>query len=375
MYLKEKWSVADFSNAMENSARSMADKRFIRASNDKLIFNGFWRNGDKSNICIWLKKATWADAKTGEGGGCKDFAKIAFNLTLPEFMNRFGQSSHLPYFRTTKVTSKQTQHDQSLHDIWSKLLGTNKSHLKLAERWLSSERGFNSPREYIGSGFSILEKNDIALFNLQHHSFLNQRLSLGHQLVVPLRSVLSNKVVNLFFRALPNVDKNEKSRLLPGMGGWSESDGSPRGFGFPHLINDFSKLILCEGMADYFAAECLLECAGNYLAIGAANASALINWANWLSMTKYKGSVIILYQLDRDQTGTISSSSIGQSKASQTLKTLLENRISALLFKWPSFLKKTLAYEHAPNDIADICKVFGTKAISEHFVATLNEGN
>jgi hypothetical protein len=118
----EKWSVADLSHAMEQSIRSHANPKFIKISNDKLIFNGFWRNGNKPNTCIWLNKATWADAKTGEGGGCKEFAKTAFNLSLPEFMEQFGHSFVQPSFKPTVVTKKNKPTNKTIDEIWSTLL-------------------------------------------------------------------------------------------------------------------------------------------------------------------------------------------------------------------------------------------------------------
>lgn len=376
MSLKEKWSVSALARAMEQSVRSQANQKFIKTTNDKLLFNGFWRSGDRSNVCIWLNKATWADAKTGEGGSCKEFAKVAFNLSLPEFMERFGHASiaspSIPSIRVSKQHARQTT---SIDDIWSRLVESKNNSLDYAEHWLKEVRGFDSPREAIGSGFLSLEKKHLSLFDVEHHNFILQRLSVGPQLVVPIRSPVSQRVDNLFFRCLSNVDINDKSRLLPGRGGWTEKEGSPRAFGFPHLIHDFPKLILCEGMADYFATECLLGCGANYLAIGAANASALNNWASWLSTTGFKGSVIILYQLDKDPLGRISSLGVGQSKASQALKTLLENKISASLFKWPNFLKCVDTSKHQPNDIADVCKAYGSKAISDQFMATLSEVN
>lgn len=371
MSLKEKWSVSDFAIAMEQSARSLANQKCIRASNDKLVFNGFWRNGDKSNVCIWLKKATWADAKTGEGGGCKEFAKVAFNLSLPEFMDRFGRPSVAIQSAPIKVPKRLPQQIISINDVWEKLVDDiNDSH---AEQWLKEARGFDALNETIGSGFLSLEKKHLAFFNTEHHNFILQRLALGHQLVVPIRNTASDRVKNLFFRSIENIDIETKSRLLPGCGGWTEKDGGPRAFGFPHLIHDFPKLVLCEGMADYFAAECLLGCDDNYLAIGAANANALNNWASWLSVTNFKGRVIILYQLDPDSSGRLSHLGVGETKAAQALKTLLTNKVSASLFKWPSFLKRIDGHKHRPNDIADICKVYGTKSISDQFVATLSE--
>ena len=79
-----------FCYSYENSITSHANDRALTQDGNELKFNGFWRNGDKQNVCAWLDRATWHDAKTGEGGGCKEFAKIAFGMNLSDFMERFS---------------------------------------------------------------------------------------------------------------------------------------------------------------------------------------------------------------------------------------------------------------------------------------------
>jgi len=370
---KAQWELNDFSQAMANAIFQNAHHRYLKQNGDMLKFNGFWRNGDKQNICAWLNKATWHDAKTGEGGGCKEFAKVAFNQTLPEFMERFGRTISIKTFK--KTTPAKAFVIKPIDEIWSQLFEKSNNRSSQAEQWLEKNRGFDSPRKFIGSGFASLEKDDVALFHPQHHNFIKHRLSLGPQIIAPIRNVFSNKPQNLFFRTISDVNKSDKSRLLPHSGGWSEQDGSLRAFGFPQLIQDFSKLILCEGMADYFAIECLLGCDENFLAIGASNAAALNNWATWFSTVKYKGNVIILYQLDADQFGKISTHGVGQLNATKALKILLQNKVSASLFKWANFLRRIKTHEHRPSDIADVCKIYGTKSISDQFITTLNEAN
>lgn len=85
-----------------------------------------------------------------------------------------------------------------------------------------------------------------------------------------------------------------------------------KSFRFPHLIDDFPNIVLCEGMADYFAAEYLLDKNEKYLALGAANADALIKWAQWLGEKQYQGCVHFIYQLDLNDEGKISTAEIGQ---------------------------------------------------------------
>jgi hypothetical protein len=366
------WTNSDFAVAMSNGVGAAAHPRFIRREKDKVLFNGFWRDGDKQNVCLWLDKATWHDAKTGEGGGCKEFAKTAFNMTLPEFMERYGRAQiHIAPKKF--ANPKASVLGKSVHKVWTELNKKDSYRSDRAGEWLNTERGFDCPRDHIGSGFANLYEGDEHLFEKQHQSLIQHRISLGPQLTAPIRGVHSDEVKNLFFRAMTEVSKEEKSRLLTGCGGWSEPDGSPRAFGFPHLIHEFQNLVVCEGMADYFAAECLLDCDRNYLPIGASNASALVSWSTWLLTSGYQGKVIFLYQLDKDPFGKVSSKGIGQTKTTEALRLLLNNKINAALFNWPLFIKFTNANTYRPGDIADICKADGCRAMAENFLNALNE--
>lgn len=321
-----KWESYDLSQAMLKAIECSADPRYLSRSSDKINFNGFWRNGNRSNVCAWLDKATWSDAKTGLGGGCKDFAKVAFNLSLPEFMGQFGHTSRAESSVSrdkldiaVKNTPKLTK---PVDDIWQELCRRDQPRSDLAAQWLADRRGFGSPRRGIGSGFANLIDEDVELFAPQHQNFIKHRLSLGPQLVAPLRGVHSDKVNNLYFRAIDDVSKDEKSRLLSGAGGWTESDNSPRAFGFPHLIKDFSNIVLCEGMADYFAAELLFADNEKWLPIGASNAESLKKWASWLSKNKYPGKVTIVYQLDPDDDGELGTEKVGPHKAIEAMQVL-----------------------------------------------------
>lgn len=350
-----KWTTFDFSNAIKNAVLSNASNNFLSVKSDKVLFNGFWRNGDKQNICLWLDKATWHDAKTGEGGGCKEFAKTAFNLELREFMTRYGQLPLEKPIQESLRKAPSTPLTKLVSQLWAQLQQKDLHRPDKAAEWLSEQRGFDKPRVHIGSGFSNLDLSDVQLFESQHHRLIAHRVSLGPQLIAPIRGPHTDQVQNLFIRALGNVPKEEKSRLLTGAGGWSEPSGSPRAFGFPHLIHDFPNLVLCEGMADYFAAECLLGNEHKYLPIGAANAAALPKWAQYLVDTKYYGRVILVYQLDINNHGMVAASQTGQLNATNSAKILRTAGIKTELFNWVFFLKMIPGLKIIPRDLADIC--------------------
>lgn len=375
------WSVDDFSHAMANAISAVASPKLTKKADNKISFNGFWRNGDKQNICVWLDKATWHDAKTGEGGGCKEFAKTAFNMDLAEFMNRYGALNPDPR-PTTKlvpiVFQKKPSIGRTVHELWQHLQKVEIAREDVAGEWLIKKRGIESPRQVLNCGFANLHREKISIFDAQHQSFITHRVSLAPQIVVPLRGTASTEIKNLFFRSIVNVSKEEKSRLLPNVGGWTEHDGSPRAFGFPSLIKDSPHLILCEGMADYFSVKFLINGNRDFLSIGAANADGLSKWAKWLVTTKYKGRVTVLYQIDEDENGALNTKRIGPKKAVEALRYLKENQVHAQLFDWPFYLRHTSSHPSRINDIADSLsteityKECGSHHLQEVFLLSLN---
>jgi hypothetical protein len=355
-----KWTVDELSQAMANAIFASANSRLLKQQGDIVKFNGFWRKGDKQNVCAWLNKAAWHDAKTGEGGGCKEFAKVAFNINLPEFMERFGPHKLLASSDFKKAINDKPGPSpvtliKSVEQIFQSLCRPDKIRNDRASEWLE-ERGLVDPRSYIGSGFANLNESDISIFDDQHQNFIRQRLSIAHQIIVPLRSPDSAQAKNLFFRSISSCPKEDKSRLLPNAAGWHEPDGAPRAFGFPHLINDFPNLILCEGMADYFTTELLLDCEHNFLPIGVGSASALPKWAIFLAEQGFDGNVIIIFHLDQDKNGNLSDIGIGQENSIKCINHLQGAGINAKLFPWLRFLKRLNNFTEV-RDLADSLKL------------------
>lgn len=358
----KQWDSADFAVAMKTAIENHCDNKYIRVEKNKILFNGFWRNGDKQNVCAWLDNATWHDAKTGEGGGCKEFAKTAFNMTLPDFMKRFSYNTP-PVIGSTKLDvgyilerNQKSPLSKPINFIWSQITGLTSDASDSAIRWLENERGFTNITQFVGSGFTCLSEKHFSFFENIHHNFLKYRLNIGRQLMVPLRSVYTDDVKNLVFRTITPCEKNEKTRLLPNAGGWNESDGSPRAFGFPHLIMDFPHLILCEGMADYFAAECLIKDNERFLPLGVANADAFIRWAQWLSDQNYPGHITLVYHLDKDEKGELTKKTIGPLKALQALARFHKNGLKAHLFDWPTYIENITTHSSEISDLADCLK-------------------
>lgn len=380
--LNPTWSIDDLSSAMENAIYGMATPKLIRKVNNKISFNGFWRDGDKQNVCVWLNKATWHDAKTGEGGGCKEFAKTAFNMGLSEFMDRYGPVRVLsaPLKLVAPVSSTRIHFPmKTVHEVWTQLQKVETSKADLAGQWLSQKRGIQAPRQILKCGFANLCSSDAPFFDINLQGFIAHRAMLGPQIVVPLRATQSDQVKNLFFRSIVNGPKEEKSRLLPNVGGWTELDGSPRAFGFPHRIKACSHVILCEGMADYFAAQFLIKGSSDFLPIGASNADGIVKWAKWLISYRYKGRITVLFQLDGENS-PLSTKKIGPAKAIEAFRYLRENHMQAELFDWPFYLSHTSTHPTQINDIADSLSTeakfgeCGSNHLHEVFVLSLGSG-
>ena len=332
------WDVKDLGNAMRNAVLRHANPRFTKERNNKILCNGFWRGGDKQNVCIWPDTATWKDIKTAEGGGCKKFAEHAFNLSLPEFMERYG-NLFLPQLKKYKeIPNDKIIITEYLDVIWKNILKDNCLSNRAADNFLEA-RGFIDPRTCIGSGYANLNIEYCDFFSPPHATFLRDRIGQGPQLLVPVRDISSDKVSNLFIRNLTPQNPDQKSRLLPNMGGWQDNEKNPRAFGFPHLINEFNYLLLFEGMADYFAGEYLINHDHNFLPIGVPSASFFPKWAELLVSRKYKGNIIIIYQLDR-QNGKLSVDAIGAKFGTEALKILRNHGAKAFAFNWPCFLEK-----------------------------------
>lgn len=374
-----RWDISDLGNAMRNAVLRHANPRFLREQSEKILFNGFWRDGSKQNVCIWPKTATWKDLKTDLGGGCKDFAEQIFNLTLKEFMEQYGTA--LITFKTQPAFNRPKASEPiiPLNIVWKKISKAKDQESQNVDRYFS-QRGFKDPHKFIGSGFTELASSNCEYFEQPQKNFLQERLKQGHQLLVPLRGIKSDEIKNIFVRALNPQSQEQKSRVLPGYGGWSDEDNNPLAFGFPHLFRDYNHILLFEGMADYFAGEFLLDHDHKYLPLGVPSASFLTKWAHLLAENKYSGQVTIVYQLDRNN-GQFNIDAVGAKFGTEAIKILKNNNCKSKAFDWVSFLEKLCHQIEMKNikDIADICQAQVSQnlshyLISQTFLEVLNAG-
>jgi hypothetical protein len=374
-----KWEKGDFGQAMVNAVYRHAPQKHIKYIGNKLTFNGFWRNGEKRNVCIWPEQAAWSDLCKPESsysdvnkGGVGSFAKTVFNMELKEFMEQYGNAPQKIIH--PKKTDRKFSTDYA-DKIWSTLLKRDHNRPDVAAHWLINSRKMQKPNLFIGSGFANLYHEDVELFAEEHRKLIENRIVLGKNIVVPLRGIENDKAQNLFIRTISEVPKEEKSRLLTGCGGWTGKDSNPRAFGFPHLIHDFPHLIICEGMADYFATECLLDADEKYLPIGAPGTAAINKWASWLSETRYQGKIHLIYQMDTDHKGGLTTYGPGQKAAIKAKRILCSAGLSAHLFNWTFFLQHVSNWQKAPRDLADVfvCSDTHQDMLSVIFLNTLTK--
>lgn len=372
------WDKSDFGQAMVNAVYRHAQPKYIRHVGDKLTFNGFWRDGKKRNVCIWPDQAAWSDLRDSENGysnkgGVKSFAKTVLNMNLPEFMNQYGNGQRVSLVKEQRQKSFSPDY---VNAIWEELLKRDQGRANPALHWLAHTRKFRSHALSTTLSFANLYGEEVDLFAREHRPLIQHRLNLGQNIVVPLRGIDDDKVENLYLRALDNIDKEDKARLLTNCGGWHSRNDAPRAFGFPYLIHDFPNVVICEGMADYFAAECLLDADEKYLPIGAPGTAAINKWGEWLSQAKYSGRIHLIYQLDPDQSNSLSTYGAGQKAAVNARRTLSNAGQIVNLFNWTFFLRLTTGWHKAPRDLADvfICTDGPEDLLSEAFLNTLKNG-
>jgi hypothetical protein len=271
-------------------------------------------------------------------------------------MEQYGSLFSAPIKQYRQQSRKNPIFTESLNAIWVKIQKDNHTISKAADNFLEA-RGFINPRSCIGSGYVELSSSLCDLFSSSHKIFLLDRMNHGPQMLVPIRSITSDSISNLFVRSIAPKSADQKSRLLPEKGGWHDEEKNPRAFGFPHLIHEFEHLILFEGMADYFAGEYLLDHDHKFLPLGVPSASFFPKWAELLVQQKYEGRVTIVYQLDR-QNGKLSINAVGTKFGAEALKILRNHSCKATAFDWPSFVEKIhhQVDMQTIGDIADICR-------------------
>lgn len=269
--------------------------------------------------------------------GSKISLPLLFNLSLPEFMARFN-SIPVPIRSPVETVAARVSEVISLESSWRALESRRPGKPDVAAVWLQNTRGIERPRETTYSGFESITVDDAVLFPRMQQAFLKNRLAQGSFLAAPIRSAKTGQVCNLLLRQLDAKDKADKIRLLPGCGGWSDSDDTPRGYGLTHFAAEAPVVVLCEGLVDTLSAEALLHENHNVIVIGSPSAQAMPRLGDWLAKHS-AATVVVLFHLDLDpKTGRLSASGVGQKNAAQAVLEYRQTGKKAHLFSWPDFL-------------------------------------
>lgn len=363
-----KWALENYRSAILNAVRTNA--KHHRIAGNKILFNGFWRNGSKENVCAWTDTATWHDLKTGEGGGVKKFAEIAFGCSLQEFMERFSEL-HFPArpLVSQQFQSKKNEAQVILNEAWQGVAsgGSNR-----ARKWLDIERGISISSERADFFIADLQPLSHRLYPDAISSFV-EKFENRPGLVSPIINFETGDVVNCIIRLVEEAGSN-KARFLPNQP-VIRTDKAPVGFGEPHLHKKATNIILCEGLTDTIAATALAQNREKTIVIGATSANALPFIGQWLSANS-DAHINLIFHLDILPGSGLSSRAIGQSKAVEALKFFSKSPHRAVLFDWPSFLDElsVLAKQNAyleVFDLADACRFAKTTGIPSEIFGTI----
>ena len=167
--------------------------------------------------------------------------------------------------------------------------------------------------------------------------------------MAPLRSASTGDVSALQCRAIsPATTKENKRRFV---GETTDFSGTPRAYGFPHLVVAGSTVVLTEGMADTWAAESLLP--PDVVVVGATTAGSMVKLAPFLKQAK---SVVVVRHMD-----ALSGDGAGQRGAKAVVDALAG--VSSH-FHWPDFLQSLLplGFDALPHfscgfDLSDACRL------------------
>jgi hypothetical protein len=154
-----KWEKHDFGQAMVNAVYRHAPHKYIRHIGDKLTFNGFWRDGQKRNVCIWPEEAAWSDLHQNSvgssKGGVTSFAKTVLNLELNDFMQQYGNSTAKP--AGVKKQSSENFSADYINGIWATLIKRNENRTEHVDHWLTKARNLPEPHRFIGYRFWVYQ--------------------------------------------------------------------------------------------------------------------------------------------------------------------------------------------------------------------------
>ena len=338
-----RWTSADMGEAIEAACLRLATKK--GKNKGKVLVNAWWRSGDGLAIQVNVETGCAYDYVEGRSYGAKAFADIACGLSLVDFMATYGRLSSAPS-RVAVIENRKPQvpAESVVASTWATMASEGPSPEILA--WLAS-RGIDLAA--IRSGVAMLTPD--ACTSLSSSSCAGWLRFNGRSgiVVAPLRSASTGDVSALQCRAIsPATTKENKRRFV---GETTDFSGTPRAYGFPHLVVAGSTVVLTEGMADTWAAESLLP--PDVVVVGATTAGSMVKLAPFLKQAK---SVVVVRHMD-----ALSGDGAGQRGAKAVVDALAG--VSSH-FHWPDFLQSLLplGFDALPHfasgfDLSDACRL------------------
>lgn len=327
---------------MERAVVQFGAPRCVKRVGRRIYTNGWWREGEHPNVVVNTETASYFDFRDSDGGGVSQFARVAFGLRLPEFMERFGAVSAMEPTRPAPVERGPV--GEGVGAVWDALeLGGSER----SAAWLRGARGIE-PAACV-SGFADL--NPSVIEDQAIREFTSRVLLPA--IVLPLRDA---RGVPRSLHLRPHGRGGR--RFLPGP--LTTADG-PLGYGMVHQALGADVLVVVEGAVDTLAAEAMMSSEPDAVVIGMASSSMARAWAAFLRK-KQRGSIVVVPHLDPPP-------HVGQKAAASIVASLRSCDIPAGFFDWDSFRGRSSA-----SDVAEAAMTIGFQTARRRFVDAVSRG-
>ncbi len=339
--MQEKWTPADYGNAMLSAVSSNAES--IRQRGGKLYFNGWWRNGSKANVVLNADSGSYYDFKEGTGGGAKVFASEVFGLSLPDFMLRFGGGE--AFLKIREPEKQQRRSRLNPQHIWGRI---KRRDPRWVTRWLEAVRGIPPSVSQRHIRYGETRASTIEDWPGRLRPWITEALGECPAAVFPIFN-RHGAIANLHLRMISD-GKSPWRRFLPGIR-LVDQDGVPLFYGDPLRAIEDDVAVVCEGAIDTE----LFRSFGGCSVIGLTSSSMAERTARFLC-GKTRGDILIVPHLD--------DSRAGQLAAAKMMAELKKADIPARLFDWT----RLLSHVDDVGDVGDVVAKVGWQDARELFL-------
>ena len=374
------------SAAMVRAATTHATNIDKRPPHGVFRFNAWWRGGDGLKVVIFMDKATWGDIKSGEGGGAKDFARVALGCTLGEMLKRYGDGQptrpQAPAVAAPPEEASSGWTPEHITATWERHVDAHAGQAgeQAAREWLRERRGIPTGARMESGLFPAdaqLFPADVMVERRQGgqtsvRSWVEDVLrTMGSAYLVPLRAADTNRVAGLVLRLhTPKTIKEDviKSMSVRGIKVDRGADAPPLGFGWPGAARRADLVILVEGAPDTWAVEALAPDGALVVGVNGVWGLATLRekeparpgpWATWLAEHRTLPTVLIP-QNDAPPACT------SQQSCSAAAKHMASKGARVALFPWRGFLAEMEALGadlDGFKDMADVTRAAAAAGI------------